>query len=174
MPHTRWIQPKQTARLCDHCHSRQRASKCTNIAFKFPSQSYTSQPDIWFANKRASSESLNGSGQAGGRRPRRKLPVRLTSSFSPPGGYTHVMPQAFTYGTIITSVRNSICSASGGCSADIFGFGLFGSETSQTTVTVGGSPAADSVSELFQCIGRVPLSPAILTVTVPKGIRGPG
>ena len=144
-----------------------------STSVQISTQSYTSQPDIWFGNKRASSESLNGSGQAGGTAPPAQTagPVNI-KLFPAQGSYTHVMPQAFTYGTIITSVRNSICSASGGCSADIFGFGLFGSDTSQTTVTIGGNPAPIQSTNYFNVTEPYPYPLQFVTVTVPKGTAG--
>lgn len=143
-----------------------------STSVQITSQSYAAQPDIWFGSQRASSESLNASGQAAGTAPPVQTAGPINVKLFPPDGYTHVMPQAFTYGSIITSMRNSICAASGGCSADIFGFGLFGGDTSQTAVTVGGSPAAVQSANYFNVLEEYPYPLQFLTVTVPKGIPG--
>jgi hypothetical protein len=90
----------------------------------------------------------------------------------PPDGYAHVMPQAFTYGTIITSLRNSVCPANGGCSVDIFGFGLFDDDPSQTTVTIGGNAASVQSVHYFNVDQAYPYPLQYLTVTVPSGIAG--
>jgi len=136
-------------------------------------QVYPAQPDIWFGTQRASAERLNSSEQPQGTAPPAQTagPVNI-KLFPGQGSYTHVMPQAFTYGTTITSVRNSICVASGGCSADIFGFGLFGSNTTQTTVTIGGSSAAVQSTNYWNAIEPYSYPLQFVTVTVPPGTAG--
>lgn len=142
-----------------------------STSVQITSQTYSAQPDIWFGSQRASSESLN-SGNAVGTAPQAQTagPVNI-KLFPAQGYYTHVMPQAFTYGTIITSMRNSICPANGSCSADIFGFGLFGSDASKTSVTIGGNPAPVQVASYFGPTGY-PYPLQFLTVTVPIGTAG--
>jgi hypothetical protein len=135
-------------------------------------QVFAAQPDIWFGNQRASSESLNSSGQAAGTAPAAQTAGPVNIKLFPPDGYAHLMPQAFTYGTMITSMRNSICPGSGGCSADIFGFGLFGGDISKTTVTIGGNPAAIKSNSNFTAQAGYPYPLQIVTVNVPQGTPG--
>jgi hypothetical protein len=135
-------------------------------------QVYAAQPDIWFGNERASSESLNTSGQAAGTAPAAQVAGPVNIKLFPPDGYAHVMPQAFAYGTTITSMRNSICPVTGGCSTDIFGFGLFGSDASKTTVKIGGSAASVNSTNYFGLNAGYPYPLQFLTVTVPSGTAG--
>ena len=113
-------------------------------------QSYAAQPDVWFGTKRALAQSLDSSGFVSATTPSGLSSGPVNIKLFPPDGYAHLMPQAFSYGTIITSVRNSVCPVGGGCTADIFGFGLFGSDSSKTTVTIGGNVASSPVRSLFQ------------------------
>ena len=83
-----------------------------------------------------------------------------------------MMPQAFTYGTIITSARNSVCASGGGCSVDIFGFGLFGNDPNHTSVTIGGSAASIASVHYFNADQPYPYPLQYVSVTVPPGLAG--
>lgn len=134
-------------------------------------QSYSALPDVWFGTKRAVQSSLNGAGQVSATAPAGLASGPVNIKLIPPDGYTHVMPQAFTYGTVITSINNSICPVAGGCSADIFGFGLFLGDGSQTSVTVGGTRAPISAVRYFNT-RPYPYPLQQITVTVPPGVVG--
>ena len=135
-------------------------------------QTYAAQPDVWFGNQRALAEALNPAGQVSATTPPGLSSGPVNIKLFPPDGYAHVIPQAFTYGTIIEYIRNSVCPVSGGCSADIFGFGLFGSDSSQTSVTIGG--AAATVQSVHYLNGERPYPYPLqyVTVTVPPGAAG--
>lgn len=135
-------------------------------------QSYTAQPDVWFGAQRALAESLNSAGQVSATAPQGQAVGPVNIKLFPPDGYAHVMPQAFTYGAVITSIRHSVCSASGGCSADIFGFGLFSSNTNQTTVTVGGNAAPVQSLHYFNTEEAYPYPLQYVTITIPPGLPG--
>jgi IPT/TIG domain len=136
-------------------------------------QSYSAQPDVWFGTRRAVAQSLNPAGQVSATTPSASSVGAVNIKLFAPDGYPHVIPQAFTYGTVITSVRYSLCSSSGGCSADIFGFGLFGSNSSQTTVTIGGNTAPIQSTNYFNADQPYPYPLQYLRVTVPPGLAGP-
>ena len=133
-------------------------------------QTYAAQPDVWFGNQRALAETLNPAGQVSATAPPGVSSGPVNIKLFPPDGYAHVMPQAFSYGTIIEYVRNSVCPVSGGCSADIFGFGLFGSDSSQTSVTIGGAAATVQSVHYYERPYPYPLQ--YVTVTVPPGVAG--
>jgi hypothetical protein len=136
-------------------------------------QSYPAQPDVWFGTGRAVAESLNPSGQVSATTPSAPSLGPVNIKLFPPDGYTHVIPQAFTYGTMITSVRDSVCPASGGCTADIFGFGLFGSNSSQTALTIAGNAAPLQSTHYFNTDEPYPYPLQYVRVTVPPGLAGP-
>jgi hypothetical protein len=135
-------------------------------------QSYNAQPDVWFGFQRAQTESLSSAGQVAATAPPAQIAGPVNIRLFPPDGYAHVMPQAFTYGTVITSIRNSVCGAGGGCSADIFGFGLFGSNPSQSTVTIGGNAVPVQSAHYFNADRPYPYPVQYLTVTAPVGMAG--
>ena len=135
-------------------------------------QSYAAQPDVWFGTQRALVQGLNSAGQVSATAPPGQVAGPVNIKLFPPDGYVHVMPQAFTYGTVITSVRYSLCQESGGCSADIFGFGLFGTNSSQTRVTIGGNVAPVQSVHYFNTVEPYPYPLQYVTVTVPPGLPG--
>ncbi len=135
-------------------------------------QSYAAQPDLWFGTKRALAESLDPSGFVSATTPSGPSSGPVNIKLFPPDGYAHLMPQAFSYGTVITSVRNSVCPVGGGCSADIFGFGLFGSDSSKTTVTIGGNVAPVQSVHYFNTDVPYPYPLQYVRVTVPPGLAG--
>lgn len=135
-------------------------------------QVYNTLPDVWFGSQRAPAESLNSLGQVSAATPPTNMAGPVNIKLFPPDGYVHVMPQAFTYGTIITSLRNSVCASTGGCSVDIFGFGLFGSDTTQTKVTIGGNAAAVQSVHYFSTDQPYPYPLQYLSVLVPSGRAG--
>lgn len=135
-------------------------------------QSYAAQPDVWFGTKRALAESLDSSGFVSATTPSGSSSGPVNIKLFPPDGYAHLMPQAFTYGTVITSMRNSVCPVGGGCSADIFGFGLFGSDSSKTTVTIGGNVAPVQSVHYFNADKPYPYPLQYVRVTVPPGLAG--
>jgi hypothetical protein len=135
-------------------------------------QVYTVKPDVWFGAQRPLAEPFTPPGQVSAIAPPAQFAGPVNIKLFPPDGYAHVIPEAFTYGTIITSRRNSVCPASGGCSADIFGFGLFGSDSSQTTVTIGGRSAPVESVHYFNADQPYPYPLQYVTVTVPPGTSG--
>lgn len=141
-------------------------------AVQITTQSYSAQPDVWFGVQRALVESLNASGQVSATAPTAQSSGPVNIRLFPPDGYAHLMPQAFTYGTILTSVRNSICPANGGCTADIFGFGLFGSDRNRTTVTIGGNSAPVQSVHYFNGDQPYPYPLQYVSVMVPPGLAG--
>ena len=136
-------------------------------------QSYPAQPDVWFGGERALSENINPAGQVSATSPPAQSAGPVNIKLFPPDGYAHVMPQAFTYGTVLTFVRNSVCPVTGGCTADVFGFGLFGSDVSRTSVTIGGNTAPVQSVHDFNANTPYPYPLQYLTVTVPPGLAGP-
>ncbi len=143
-----------------------------STAVDITTQSYTAQPDVWFGTQRAPTESMNPAGQVSASAPPGQSVGPVNIKLIPPDGYTHIVPQAFTYGTVITMVRNSLCAASGGCLADIFGFGLFGSSPSQTSVTIGGNNAPLQSVHYFNADRPYSYPLQYITVTVPPGLPG--
>lgn len=134
-------------------------------------QVYSTLPAVWFGTRIANSESIDNAGQVSVTTPPAKAAGPVNIKIFPPDGYAHMMPQAFTYGTVITSIRNSVCAAAGGCSADIFGFGLSGN-ISQTTVKIGDNTAPVQAINYFDSNRPYPYSLEYLTVTVPPGVPG--
>jgi hypothetical protein len=134
-------------------------------------QSFNAQPDVWFGFKRASAESLSAAGQVSAAAPPGQSMGPENIKVFPPDGYAHVMPQAFTYGTVITSVRNSICASSGGCAADIFGFGLFNA-SGHSNVMIGGNAAPVQSVHYFNADQPYPYPLQYLRVMVPPGLAG--
>lgn len=135
-------------------------------------QSYNALPDVWFGSQRAKSASLSNAGQVTTTAPAVQSPGPVNIKLFPPDGYAHLMPQAFTYGTVLTSVRNSVCGPSGGCSADIFGFGLAGTNSAQVSVKIGGNSASLQGVHYFNVDQPYPYPLQYVTVTVPPGIPG--
>lgn len=142
-----------------------------STAVEITTQPYSLQPDLWFGTQRAPAI-LNPTGQVAATTPASSTAGPVNIKLFPPDGYAHVMPQAFTYGSLITSVRNSVCPDSGGCSVDIFGFGLFGSDSTKTTVTIGGTAAPLQSVHYFNADQAYPYPLQYLTVTVPAGQPG--
>jgi IPT/TIG domain len=136
------------------------------------SQSFQAQPDVWFGTQRALAESLSAAGQVSATAPPGQTVGPVNIKLFPPDGYTHVIPQAFSYGTILTSVRHSLCPAAGGCTADIFGFGLFGKDSSKTMVTIGGNNAPVQSVHYFNVDQAYPYPLQYVTVSVPPGTPG--
>ncbi len=141
-----------------------------STSVQITTQSFSALPDVWFGTQRALTQSLSPSGQVSATTPPAPTAGPVNMKLFPANGYAHVMPQAFTYGTVITSVRNSICPASGGCSADVFGFGLFGSDSSKTAVTIGGNPAPLQSVHYFNADEPYPYPLQYVRVTVPPGL----
>jgi hypothetical protein len=144
----------------------------SSTAVQITTQSYAAQPDVWFGTQRALFESLSPTGQVSAIAPSAQAAGPVNIKLFPPDRYTHVMPQAFTFGTSITSRRNSVCATSGGCSVDVFGFGLFGSDPSQTTVTIGGNAASEQSVHYFYADRPYPYPLQYVSVTVPPGLAG--
>ena len=142
-----------------------------SLPVQITTQTYSVLPNVWFGTDRAPAV-LGSSGQVTAVAPAASAVGPINIKLFPPDGYTHVMPQAFTYGTIITSVRNSLCASAGGCSLDIFGFGLFDSDPSQTTVTIGGKVASLQSVHYFNADEAYPYPLQYVTVTVPPGAPG--
>jgi IPT/TIG domain len=142
-----------------------------STAVEITTQTYSVQPDLWLGTKRALA-TLNPTGQVAALTPPSSTAGPVNIKLFPPDGYAHVMPQAFTYGSLVTSVRNSVCPDSGGCRVDIFGFGLFGSDSSQTSVTIGGNAAPVQSVHYFNSDQPYPYPLQYVTVTVPAGQSG--
>lgn len=143
-----------------------------STAVQITTQSYAARPDVWFGTQRALAETLSPAGQVAAAAPPAQVAGPVNIKLFPPDGYAHVMPQAFTYGTIISSLRNSVCPANGGCSVDVFGFGLFGSDPSQTNVTIGGNAASIQSVHFFNSDQAYPYPLQYVTVIVPPGLAG--
>ncbi len=140
-------------------------------AVQITTQTYTSQPDVWFGSQRALLEGLNGSGQVSATAPTAQAAGPVNIKLFPRDGYAHVMPQAYTYGTIITSLANAVCATDGGCSLNIFGFGLFGG-SGPGQVTIGGNSATVQSTHYFNGDEPYPYPLQYVTVTVPPGSAG--
>src|SRR5262249_3724356 len=98
-------------------------------------------PDVWFGSELATSESLGGGGvQATS--PPAKSAGAVNIKIVEPNGTMDVIPQAFTYGSVILNPAPLASPPGGGTLADIIGFGL-GADLSggSTRITVGGSNA---------------------------------
>jgi hypothetical protein len=142
-----------------------------STAVEIVTQTYSVQPDVWFGTQRASG-ALDPTGQVAAITPAASVPGPVNIKLFPPDGYAHVMPQAFSYGTLVTSVRNSVCADGGGCNVDVFGFGLFGSQSNQTTVTIGGNSAPVQSVHYFNADEAYPYPLQYVTVTAPSGLAG--
>lgn len=143
-----------------------------STSVQIETQSFAAQPDVWFGAQRALAESIDQAGQVSAKTPPATSAGPVNIKLFPPDGYAHLMPQAFTYGTVIRSVRNSICRVEGGCSADIFGFGLFGSDSNNTNVTIGGNAAPVQSIHYFNADQPYPYPLQYVSVTVPPGLAG--
>jgi hypothetical protein len=136
-------------------------------------QAFSQLPNVWFGEKIGADASANGAGQVQATAPPASVPGPVNIRIFVPDGTEAMIPQAFTYGEFPVTYGTLGAAASGGATADLFGYGYSVDVQGGTPqVQIGGKSASVTHATLYPAESAYPFPLQHLQVTVPAGTVG--
>lgn len=142
-------------------------------------QAFSQLPSVWFGEQIGPDASANGAGQVQATAPPASVPGPVNIRIFVPDGTEAMIPQAFTYGESPVTYGTLGAAASGGATADLFGYGYsVDVKGAKPQVQIGGKSTTVTEATLY------PSEPAAgngsgypfplqhLQVTIPTGSAG--
>jgi hypothetical protein len=136
-------------------------------------QSFSQLPNVWFGEQIGTDASANGAGQVQATAPPASVPGPVNIRIFVPDGTEAMIPQAFTYGESPVTYGTLGAAASGGATADLFGYGYsVDVQGGAPQVQIGGKSASVTHATLYPTESAYPFPLQHLQVTVPTGSAG--
>jgi IPT/TIG domain len=162
--------PSVAASIVNPAEGPQKSSTTVSIA----TQLTNSAPSVWFGALPGLNPSLNSSGQVQVATPPSPSVGSVNVKLFSPDGTEGNVPNGFTYGVVPIASPVLAVTASGGLSADIFGYGFGSDVSSPLQVQIGAASASIQQNALFpaEYIFGYPFPLDHVRVAVPSGSPG--